>query len=555
MSGAAKSISGATISNLQLNNAAGFSLTGSPTITDVLNLNAGALSIGSNTITFHTGNTPIVRTSGTLTTTASSNLVFGTNGNTGGSAFTLPNSLFTTASFGSFTINRTKTLTWNTQSPTLAGDLNLTAGILSTAVNFNLGGNITGTGTQSGSGVISMTGASKTISGATLANLQLNNAAGFSLTGSPLVTDVLTLTNGALTIGNNTLTFQTGNTPIVRNGVSQTGTLTMTATSNLVFGTVGNTAGSAFTLPDNCFTSNPEFASLTINRTNSLTLNNQPMAVRHLLQLTQGTLILPAGYVFPLRSLSIANTAMVGQIGNNAGIQYGTGAIFKVERHIPQTGAGIRAYRDIAPSVNTGSGTIYQNWQESGTNGLENGIYYGTHITGKTGAAPGGVDAASGLDKTQTAAVGVSFMRSNPTTGKSEWISKTSSKLAGDTLTALQGYRVLIRGNRLVNLYQNPTPATMNAGATLRASGKLITGDVVYTTTGTTANGYTNTAVRLNSGELTGFTMLGNPYASPIVWDSLVNNSTNIQPTYWLFDPNVGSAGGDNYHNAPLPRP
>jgi len=89
---------------------------------------------------------------------------------------------------------------------TLSGNLTLTAGTLADNGNtLTLQGNIVGTATHSGAGSITMTGASKTISGATLGNLILNNASGFSLTGSPTINGALTFTSGKLGIGANTL--------------------------------------------------------------------------------------------------------------------------------------------------------------------------------------------------------------------------------------------------------------------------------------------------------------------------------------------------------------
>ena len=77
------SISPITFNYLTLNNSTGLSLSSSITVTRTLSLTNGALSIGANTLTFQTSDTPMVRTSGTITTTSSSNLVFGTSGNMG----------------------------------------------------------------------------------------------------------------------------------------------------------------------------------------------------------------------------------------------------------------------------------------------------------------------------------------------------------------------------------------------------------------------------------------------------------------------------------------
>jgi trimeric autotransporter adhesin len=96
---------------------------------------------------------------------------------------------------------------------TVNGDLTLSASSVMDDNNrtLTLVGSIVGSGTHnaSTSGAIAMTGAAATISDATLGNLTLNNAAGFSLTGDPTIDGTLTLTSGLLTIGSNNLYFGT----------------------------------------------------------------------------------------------------------------------------------------------------------------------------------------------------------------------------------------------------------------------------------------------------------------------------------------------------------
>lgn len=98
-------------------------------------------------------------------------------------------------------------------APTVNGNLTLTAGsvLADNDRTLTVNGNIAGTGTHnvSTSGNITVTGAGATISGATLGNLTLNNASGFSLSGSPTVNGTLTLTSGRLTLGANNLTLGT----------------------------------------------------------------------------------------------------------------------------------------------------------------------------------------------------------------------------------------------------------------------------------------------------------------------------------------------------------
>src|SRR5205823_10169224 len=122
-----------------------------------------------------------------LTLGSSSKIIVG--GGSGAATLSLPSA---------FTLTGTIDVTTNgTLDDANTSGTNPTFGTLASAstVNFN------GTGAQ-------------TIQAATYGNLTLNNSAGASLGGSITVVGTLTLTSGALSVGSNTLTFQTGNTPI-----------------------------------------------------------------------------------------------------------------------------------------------------------------------------------------------------------------------------------------------------------------------------------------------------------------------------------------------------
>ena len=113
----------------------------------------------------------------------------------------------------------------------------------------------------------------------TLNNLTIDNSAGVSLTSPVIINGSLAITTGAFSTGSNTLIFQNSNAPIIRTS----GTITTTENTNIVFGTSGNTGGAAFAIPSGCFTSAPQINNLTINRINSLTLNNQMLSVKGIL--------------------------------------------------------------------------------------------------------------------------------------------------------------------------------------------------------------------------------------------------------------------------------
>ncbi len=503
------------------------------TFNGTLSLISGIFAVGQTsdyTVTFMDADVPLVRTSGSFSLGARTNLVF-TDGNRVGAAVIVPNSTFPGATFKSLTINKTNGLTLGIQSWNIREDLNLTLGVFNDNGNIvTVSGNITGNGSHispTNSGGIIMNGSGgKTLPGLSYGNIGFNDVAGFSFTGSPTINGTLTLGNGNIAVGSNTLTFQNGESPIS----AVNGRLVMSTTSNLVFGTSGNIGGADFRIPDNIFSSNtPEFNNLTINRTNRLMLNNQNISLRGLLKITAGKLQFPENYIFTLKSTAIKNTAMVDAIGTTGGIIYDAGSAFLVERFIPQ---GKRSYRYLSPSVNSGTGTIFTNWQEGG----DTTSIYGTKITGKIGT-PNAVDATTGFDLTNTGTQ--SLFVFNPATEAYDGYAHTNQST--DTLSAFRGYLMVVRGNRKQDLSKDV--ATMNADVFLRSKGKLVTGDVTMTTSGTTANGATNTSIKLNSANANGVTLIGNPYAAPINWDNISANATGLEQNYYAWDPTVGTSG------------
>jgi lysophospholipase L1-like esterase len=400
-----------------------------------------------------------------------------------------------------------------------------------------------------------------------------NDANNWNPDGVPIVTDNLSIATGInilintaavcndLTLNNSSLsaTIQSGNSltvngrlalvlgnisingqSLVLNGTLAsfgTGTITGSATSSL---TIGGTGGGNFgTLRMTATAPNNYVKNLILNRTGTggtVTIGSNGMGLAGTLTLTNGKLI--TGGNLTLLSSSISSTALVAPINNGASIS----GLVTVERFIPQSK---RAYRDIAPSVNSGSINLYNSWQESGTN--SNG--YGTHITGSVGAV-GSIDASTGLDKTASGSKSMNSMNISNATGASVWETINNTNQVNDSLSAWKAYRISIRGNRQNDLSANNT--LMNAPVILRSRGTLVTGQVNFTTTGVTANGGTNTAIRLNSADATGFSMIGNPYASPIDWETIHASSTNLSSSYWIFDPNMGTTGAYVAYNAAL---
>ena len=197
MSTPGSTISGVTLGNLQLYQHYGIYLTGDLTVTGELfmnnSLNLSFIETQGNTLTV-TGTTYFPNF---LALTGSGKLKMVGSPISGNGNNSISNLEIASASNVIWTQggNITGNLTLN-------GTLNLAGGPSEIVI---VHGNILGTGSQTNTGRLRMTGAGATISGATMSNLELNNAAGFSLTGNPTITS-LNLMAGKLTLGSNNAT-------------------------------------------------------------------------------------------------------------------------------------------------------------------------------------------------------------------------------------------------------------------------------------------------------------------------------------------------------------
>ena len=197
-----------------------------------------------------------------------------------------------------------------------------------------------------------------------------------------------------------------------------------------------------------------------------------------------------------------------GQIDEFTGIFSGSGTVV-VERYIP---AGQRAFRLISPSVTTTT-SIYKNWQENGASP----IGFGTHITGE-GASD------NGFDETATNNPSLFIFDNNieSQSGGAAW--ETVSNTDVNTLTAGTPYRLLVRGDRNVDLTTNTPTATETV---LRAFGDLHFGDFSPTISAFDAN----------------FNFVGNPYQATVN-SKEVTYSGDINSNYiYVWDAQQGSNG------------
>lgn len=184
-----------------------------------------------------------------------------------------------------------------------------------------------------------------------------------------------------------------------------------------------------------------------------------------------------------------------------------------------------RCYRFLSAPVNS-TGTIQDCWQEGSMNSgywanVNPNPGYGTNITG-AGAN------INGFDWTQTNNPSM-WSWDNATQG---WVplSNTYGKFKAGT-----GYRIIVRGDRSVDMSTNTPPSTVTI---LRSKGTVISGTVVMAKAG---GGGTAGMPELAS-TIGNYTLVGNPYPNGILWSSIVKN--DIASTVYIFDPTIAGING-----------
>lgn len=211
----------------------------------------------------------------------------------------------------------------------------------------------------------------------------------------------------------------------------------------------------------------------------------------------------------PVKILS--NNNGNGSIGQIAG-SLNNATNVTIDRYIPAK----RAFRLLTSPITT-TNFISANWQ-SGF-GASSGI--GTHITGS-------VAGSNGFDATASGNASM-FTFNNSTQAWDAVLNTNATNLVNGT-----GYGILIRGDRTTNLSSNTSTPT---NTTLRSVGSLTTGDITFSGTGI-------------SNTTNNFSLIGNPYASPVDWNNVILGHSspasynNIATSYWIWDPNLSGNNG-----------
>ncbi|MBS1747335.1 MAG: T9SS type A sorting domain-containing protein [Bacteroidetes bacterium] len=320
------------------------------------------------------------------------------------------------------------------------------------------------------------------------------------------VNDII-INNGAkLDMNNHILT--------IAGSYTGTGTLTGSLTSGLVL--TGNTGTLHFT--PNVYPSNT-----TNNYLKTLTVNSAAASVATIgdsLNIAAGNLTDGYGTVTVTGGSLNANGNLIlkSDVNGTARIGYSSGKITGeaiVERFVP----GLRSWRFMAVPFGSSSQTMRDAWQEGVNNytldyslNLNPHPGFGTHITGDN-------ISTKGYDLNTTTNPSVKVWDPNA----SNW-SLTEPQTAYTNITDFNAYCLFIRGSRNVNLSMGvyaPTDDTR-----LRIKGTL--------------NQTGLTAVKNYSGIPGGIVFVGNPYASTININNLINNTPEIQADkFWLWDPKM----------------
>ena len=267
--------------------------------------------------------------------------------------------------------------------------------------------------------------------------------------------------------------------------------------------------GTTFTIPSNIFNGNPTIAGLFLNRTNGLTLGNQMISVSEIMQLTAGNLTTNNN----LTLLSTANkTARVAPIAN--GITVSGNVI--ANRFIPG-GNGKRKWRFLSSPVNVSGSIALTQFQDD------------VFLTAPAQAA-GGFD----VNPFSSNASIRTYDESVAGSAGNGWTDPTN---VNNTIATGQGVEVFVRGSRtFANPYFN---WTVPDDVTIDFEGALNTGTVVRNLS------YTNSGAGTNDG----FNFVGNPYASPINFDTAGITKVNIENKFWTYNPVTTLYGSYNVAN------
>ena len=205
-------------------------------------------------------------------------------------------------------------------------------------------------------------------------------------------------------------------------------------------------------------------------------------------------------------NIGTAKVNPIPEDGSGNALGFITGNV-KVERYFPAR----RAWRLFTAPVAYG-GSIFDNWQNGGI--YEAGK--GTYVSGAGAVFPTG---ANGLDWSPLN--NYSLKAGSTLTPVSNTRTTLLSKNTGTSADNLS-YFIFVRGDRIM---ANTSPYNSNT-TTLTSRGRLQTGRQTFALTAAT----------------NAFTLVGNPYASPVDMKNIIR--TNITNRYYVWDPYINLEQG-----------
>ncbi len=395
---------------------------------------------------------------------------------------------------------------YNTSSSTSVANRDISLGVDLTAGTFNIT-------TQ---GIVYIT--STSTGSKKVGNITVGSGTTVRPTTNVAINGTLTLDGGICDIiGTSNLIFENGNTPIVR--TANGGSINVISTSSLIFGRTSNTAGDAFTIPENTFTpAAPTFNYLTVYRDNGLTLNSQ--------SLTVATLNIGVGGVTTGTLTLGANTSITGwgSIAGGTGLNIPTGITLNVNegKNLNNSGTITNNGDLILKSSATGTASLsstttvnnvtqqrYLSSNQRGWRLLSNPlatISFGTLATNSTTPIALGAGAFGAYDS-----------------ATNTWPTSADT----DNMVSQQAYKVFIRGksSEVTNTAYSVTPPS---NVTLAIKGSAT--NTVPAPVATTAGKYY---------------LVANPYTAPVSLFSILGASTGLSTTVSFYDPTVGSTGSN----------
>jgi hypothetical protein len=291
--------------------------------------------------------------------------------------------------------------------------------------------------------------------------------------------------SGCNLVANGNVFIVVNNTAFKNNGTFTAGSGTVSFTGN------GDTTASYIS-----GTSTTNFNNLTVDKSAYGTAMKSAVGVKSVLTVSAGNLYADGN----LTLLSTAsNTARLAAVPSGANV-FGKAT---VERYIPSR----RAWRLMTAPV-TDAFSIYNSWQNGGVYTVARGLLV---------SGPG---AANGLDNGNASSLkswDVASQSLLPVLNTYTSISPTNTGSADNA-----GYFVFVRGDRALSNFQ----ITNSNITTLSSIGNLQTGNQVFTASATAGK----------------YTLIGNPYASPINFNSVTRN--NLVKRFYVWDPTLNTLGG-----------